>query len=994
MTFYVDSVYVSNQIGAPVTLNGTNTATVGTSSLTVSNNHTIIAVYSGDGVNFNSGSGQLSPYVVAAASTQAVVTAAPATSSIFGQPITFTATVAMQTPSLAAPPSGGNVTFFDGTTPLGVPQNLQSGSLARLVLPAGLAVSAHTIRAVYSGDSPNYLGCNGQLVYTVGQAPTQAIITALPASNAVFGQPITFTTTISALNPSLAAPPTGGSVTFFDGTTQLGGTQNLQSGGLATLVIPAGLSVTSHTIRAVYSGDSANYLGCNGQLVYAVGKANTNTNVSASPSSSIFGQTVTFSATIVAVSPGVGIPTGGSVTFYDNYLQGTTQITTSIGSKVVSGGTAYITTAALLGGVVHTVSAVYSGDNLNFNGSTGTLNSFTVAGTASVTTVTASLMSPNNPVYGQAVSFTATVAAAPANAGLGLPNGGTITFYDNWSVQIGSAVNVSNGKAVSIPINTLTVGTHTITANYSGGAAFAASTGVLVNYVVVKADTKITVSGPIGIPLHQMTNFTVSVGSLAPSAAPVMNGSVTYHIGSTTGTVTLVNGHAMIFTPAFNVPGTYPISATYSGSTNFNQSSGGTQLGVGLAPTETYISMTPGTARYGEPFTISATVTSPTTSSDPTTGSVTFYDGTQVLGNQPVDDTSTASLFLANPTLSAGTHTIRAVYSGDSVTYLPSPFASSSYDIIQAGTSTAVTASQAGSVFGQFITFTATVTANSPSVSVPSSGSVWFYDGNIFIGVAQSINASGIATFATNSLSVASHTISATYLGNANWSASTGVLAFPFTVNTTATTTTVTSTSNPADVDEPVILTATVTAQSPSVGTPTGSVAFYNGSNPIGQPALITGGVATFSTTALPLGTFNITAKYIGDGNYLTSTSPNYPFTLVFVNDVPSFTKGANQAPLEDSGLNTVANWAKRPFCGRYERRGPGAQFHRQQYQYRTVRHPAGHQSHRHIDVYPQTGHTRHGDGFRPDPRQWRHGQRRHGHVRRPIFHDLRHSCQ
>ena len=54
---------------------------------------------------------------------------------------------------------------------------------------------------------------------------------------------------------------------------------------------------------------------------------------------------------------------------------------------------------------------------------------------------------------------------------------------------------------------------------------------------------------------------------------------------------------------------------------------------------------------------------------------------------------------------------------------------------------------------------------------------------------------------------------------------------------------------------------------------PTGSVAFFSGSTMLGG-GTVSNGVATFTTTALPVGTSSITASYGGDNNYAASTSP------------------------------------------------------------------------------------------------------------------------
>ncbi len=82
---------------------------------------------------------------------------------------------------------------------------------------------------------------------------------------------------------------------------------------------------------------------------------------------------------------------------------------------------------------------------------------------ANTTTTTLNALTPST--YGQSVIFTATIAPAPA--------GGTVQFYDN-GAALGSPATVSHGTA-SYSTNTLSVGTHPITASYSGTTGYAAS---------------------------------------------------------------------------------------------------------------------------------------------------------------------------------------------------------------------------------------------------------------------------------------------------------------------------------------------------------------------------------------------------------------------------------------------------------------------------------------------------------------------------------------
>jgi hypothetical protein len=67
-----------------------------------------------------------------------------------------------------------------------------------------------------------------------------------------------------------------------------------------------------------------------------------------------------------------------------------------------------------------------------------------------------------------------------------------------------------------------------------------------------------------------------------------------------------------------------------------------------------------------------------------------------------------------------------------------------------------------------------------------------------------------------------------------------------------------------------VALTATVSS---TAGTPGGIVTFYNGSTTLGTGTLNSSGVATLSTTTLPVGTDAVSASYAATGNFAASTS-------------------------------------------------------------------------------------------------------------------------
>ena len=88
----------------------------------------------------------------------------------------------------------------------------------------------------------------------VVSTPTAISVSASSATPA-FGQPETLTATVTTPSGDPIPTSSDGMVTFFDGTTVLGSATLSGSPATATLTIPAGLAVGSHTITASYGGD-------------------------------------------------------------------------------------------------------------------------------------------------------------------------------------------------------------------------------------------------------------------------------------------------------------------------------------------------------------------------------------------------------------------------------------------------------------------------------------------------------------------------------------------------------------------------------------------------------------------------------------------------------------------------------------------------------------------------------------------------------------------
>ncbi len=90
--------------------------------------------------------------------------------------------------------------------------------------------------------------------------------------------------------------------------------------------------------------------------------------------------------------------------------------------------------------------------------------------------------------------------------------------------------------------------------------------------------------------------------------------------------------------------------------------------------------------------------------------------------------------------------------------------------------STTLTSSQNPSVFGQSVTFTATVEAGSPGAYTPAGTVQFFDDGNAITDCVAVAVSKGQALCQTSALTVGSHTITAVYNGDDNFNTSTGLL--------------------------------------------------------------------------------------------------------------------------------------------------------------------------------------------------------------------------
>jgi hypothetical protein len=180
-------------------------------------------------------------------------------------------------------------------------------------------------------------------------------------------------------------------------------------------------------------------------------------------------------------------------------------------------------------------------------------------------------------------------------------------------------------SSAALSPSTLTVGTHSITARYSGDANYAGDTSAAVTVTVNQAVSVTAVTSSVN---PSSAGQSVTLTAKVTSNGPTPTGHVTFTSGSTTlATVALSGGSAAYTTTSFTTVGTLAITASYSGDAN-TQASSATLSQVITGPT---LTLSPSSITFpgqyvgtsGLPLTVTATnpgnapltITSVTTSS-------------------------------------------------------------------------------------------------------------------------------------------------------------------------------------------------------------------------------------------------------------------------------------------------------------------------------------------------------------------------------------------
>jgi hypothetical protein len=511
-------------------------------------------------------------------------------------------------------------------------------------LTANLPGGTYSLTAQYSGDN-SYNTSSSTGSFTVKPALT-GVTLQTPNSNLVAGVP--FQAYVYGTSQALRGVAPTGTLTFFDGSTQIGSPVTVIGGcGPCLPAFQALTNVTintpgSRTLTAQYSGDT-NYAASTGSLTLHILNPTT-ASINVNPSTVNYGATVAITATIDTSVPATnaGVNPTGAISLYgshDGQISGGLSITTGAGP---TGNWQIRVSATVTPQFTEYFSINYGGD-ANYGQSTGLSSSVTVV-------IPDFTLSPANgltlqPVAGQAGSGQITITplgSIPSTVNLSLVapviSGYTINLNPQQVSLNGAPVTVTISLAPSTTTSASLTQEHGLYAavqDFNGGTWWAVSltTGLGSCFLFVFPGGRKR-RAAFGLALVCLLALALGCGGGGSSASSQSGGGggggggtsspvatsitlstsnakvaqnqqffITATVTSTrplTGTVTFynfgnqieggippTNGQAQTGGPGYiNNPGLYQVTATYSGDANnlSSKSSALTQVITGTVP--------------------------------------------------------------------------------------------------------------------------------------------------------------------------------------------------------------------------------------------------------------------------------------------------------------------------------------------------------------------------------------------------------------------------
>ena len=668
-------------------------------------------------------------------------------------------------PSAALTDAAGNLLIADTVSILAVPASSNSAPFTVASLaPSALAVDS--AGNLYTGSAGGVLKLERTQGYLQFAASSTAqTVNLLESGNELYSAS-SFTQTDTT---DYALAPTAST----DCALSSSGSGTLAIGGVCALTAtytPTSYSTTSDAIT--FNGNLSNAALSTPPSVNLTltGPATTPTSTTTlgafSPASPIFGQPVTLSATVT----GAALTPTGSVVF---------TVGSSTSSATLVNGTASTVVNGLSAGS-HSVSAAYTSSN-GYTSSTSTTATLVVGKATPVVTWPTPA----------AITYGATLSAMQLDASASI--GGTLTY------------SPSAGTVLGAGIQTLSVlFTPTATADYQ-------SVTQTVQLTVNKAASSVALSANPNPAVQGKPD--VLTATVTGAGQP--GGIVVFLSGSTTlCTSTLNSGIATCsFTPSAS--GTLSITAQYQGDANHLASSASLTLNVyDTAITEQFSStqlVYPGATNV----TVCVAGKAPTP-----TGTIQIVDGTTVLTTLTLGDNGCAYWYIS-PGLSAGTHTLTSVYSGNQ-NYPSGSSAPTILTVSPVPVNMSVSCWNSSFPYGGNYQCTVNVSSNAGS----AQGNVTYnFDGGSQVSVPLS---GGNAQFTIAKPAAGNHTVTIGYAQQTNYAAATAQTE-NFTVTPAPVNVSLTPSTWNAKSGTSVTFQAAVASWSAGPPDDNGSVSFYNG---------------------------------------------------------------------------------------------------------------------------------------------------------------------
>ena len=511
--------FTAPSTGASATLstNGTVvTASDGTASLTATANsaagsYSVTArpdAPSGVSASFALTNSQATPTVTLVPSPASPIAYGQAGTSL-GATVTYTT----GTPS-------GSVVFSDGSTQLGSALPLSSGTAT--FAAQYYAVGTHTFKAAYGGDANYNVPAPATASYLVNKASstltgpsTQPVFVVYQNTGAI---PVSVTGQYSGAG--IAAPTGSISYSISLGSTQTSSGVLTIANGTVSVPVANTLAPGIYSVALAYTGDT-NYGAATAiNVSLQVGQIQPTIDWTA-PSPIAYGTTLNGLLNAAAMNSSATV-------------QGTYAYT----ATPAGGSPSAVTNASILPAGTYTLSVSFTPtDSQTYKTATGN-------GTLVVNKVTPGVSASSN--FNPVLSLNSITLTATVNSTVSTPTG-TVTFLDGMTPIGAGGVNASGAAMLSL--STLAVGSHNITAVYSGDANFNTATSSALPQLV--QDFNLTISIATSGGTAGVTSVTSLPGGTATytfTLSPV--GAATFPAIVTLSASGLPTGATYTFSPA------------------------------------------------------------------------------------------------------------------------------------------------------------------------------------------------------------------------------------------------------------------------------------------------------------------------------------------------------------------------------------------------------------------------------------------------------------